>query len=205
MKREANILDYVEKYKYKYGISYADEKSNLVKRIYIFIKIFLIYLVAYILIFNTSLLFNSQKKDFSFSAINDSAYAKDYYILLGCFLFLIVTLICAKKNKLFTAAGLIILPVAVECLKDATRDGLNYMTSFYCGAIPAYVAVLLITALLFILIRAKIKTKRIYDMLLDGLYRQYGTENGEKLNEDEWQEFLKKYNPKTVNTKEDKE
>ena len=35
-------------------------------------------------------------------------------------------------------------------------------------------------------------------MLVDGLYKQYGTENGEKLSEEDWQKFLKDYNPKKM-------
>lgn len=198
MKKEANILDYVEKYKYKYGISYATEKSNIVKILYRFITLFLIFMIGFILIFNLSLLFRAQGKDFSFLAINNSAYVTDYYVLLGCLVLLVATLILSKKSKYFTAIGLAVLPVSVECFKAATQRDLTYMTTFYVGAIPAYFAVLLIAALIFILIRASLKTNRIYDMLVDGLYKQYGTKNGEKLTEDEWQEFLKSYNPKKL-------
>lgn len=198
MKKQANILEYVEKYKYKYGISYADENSSLVKKLYKFIKLFCAFMIGFIIIFNLSLLFSAQGEDFSFLAINNSAYATDFYVLLGCLALLVATLILSKKSKLFTAIGLVVLPVSVECFKAATATNLTYMTTFYVGAIPAYVAVLLIAALLFILIRAKIKTNRIYDMLLDGLYKQYGSKEGEKLSEDEWQEFLKQYNPKKM-------
>ncbi len=205
MKRQANILEYVEKYKYKYGISYAKEGSNLVKRLYFVIKILLICLCIWIPIFDASLLFNAQGKDFAFSAINSNMYRVEFYTLMGCFVLLVAILILAKKSKYFLSAALLILPVAISCFKTCTQVGLGYKTSFYYGAVPAYAAILLIAVIMFILIRAEIKTKRIYDMLVEGLYKQYGTENGEKLNEDEWQEFLKKYNPKTVNTKEDKE
>lgn len=197
MKKDANIMRYVEKYKYKYGISYADEKSNLVKRLYFFAKIVLIYMIGFIFVFNASLLFNSQKENFSFLHINASAYATDFYVLAACFVLLIAALILAKKNKLFISIGLI-LPVAVECFKPATQDGLNYMTAFYLGAIPAYVAVLLIAALVFIIIRAKLKTNGIYSMIIDILYKQYGTKDGEKLTEEQWQSFLKSYDSKST-------
>ncbi|MBR6502863.1 MAG: hypothetical protein IKT42_05415 [Clostridia bacterium] len=198
MKKQANILEYVEKYKYKYGISYADEKSNLVKKLHKFIKLFTIFMIGFILIFNLSLLFSAQGENFSFLAINNSAYATDFYVLLGCFLILFATLLLAKFNKLFLAIEIVVLPISVECFKAATESNLTYMTTFYVGAIPAYFAVLLIAALVFILIRAKVKTNRIYDMLVEGLYKQYGSKDGEKLSEEEWQEFLKQYNPKKM-------
>ena len=198
MKKQANILEYVEKYKYKYGISYADEKSNLVKKLYKFIKLFTIFMIGFIFVFNLSLLFRAQTENFSFLAINNSAYATDFYVLLGCLVILIATLLLAKFNKLFLAIGIVVLPISVECFKGATTSNLTYMTTFYVGAIPAYFAVLLIAALIFILIRVKIKTNRIYDMLVEGLYKQYGSKDGEKLTEAEWQEFLKQYNPKKI-------
>ena len=204
MKKQANILEYVENYKYKYGISYADEKSELVRKLYKFIKLFTIFMIGFIFVFNLSLLFRAQTENFSFLAINNSAYVTDFYVLLGCLVLLITLLIFSKKSKLFTVIGLIVLPVAVECFKAATSSNLTYMTTFYVGAIPAYVAVLLIAALLFILLRAKVKANRIYDMLVDGLYKQYGSKDGEKLTEEQWQEFLKQYNPKKMFTDNDK-
>ena len=46
MKKQANILEYVEKYKYKYGISYADENSNLVKKLSVVTSLVWIYSIA---------------------------------------------------------------------------------------------------------------------------------------------------------------
>ena len=45
------------------------------------------------------------------------------------------------------------------------------------------------------LIRANIKTNKLYDTLIDGLYKQYGKKDGESLTEEQWDEFLTKYNP----------
>ena len=74
--------------------------------------------------------------------------------------------------------------------------GIGYVAGFYWKyLVPAIVFVLFAAILLFVLIRANVKTTKLYNMLLDGLYRQYGKKDGEKLSEEEWQKFLNEYNP----------
>ena len=200
MKKNANILEYVEKYKYKYGISYADEKSTLVRRLCKFINFFTICMIIWTFLFCMSLLFKAQSEEFSLFAVNNDyfVYTSEYYTLLACFFLLIVTLILSKKSKYFLGLTVAILPVAISCFRTCTKVGLGYKSSYYIGSVPSYIIMLLVVALIFILIRARIKTNRIYDMLVDGLYKQYGTENGEKLSEEDWQKFLKDYNPKKM-------
>ena len=76
-------------------------------------------------------------------------------------------------------------------------DGIfGYISKFYwCHFIPAVILVILAVWLIVILIRAKVKTNKIYNMLVEGLYAQYGKKDGEKLTEAEWEEFLSEYNP----------
>lgn len=202
MKKNANILDYVEKYKYKYGISYANEGGKLVKSLYRVIKCFLIYIIVCLPIVEASLLFNAQKvakttQDFSFFSIHKSPYTAEFYIMFICFVLLIALLVVAKKRKMLAAAALLILPVIVWCFAVCTenQNGFGYKATFYFIAIPAAVALLLVIALVIVLIRAKIKTDSIYNMIVEGLYKQYGVSDGEKLTEDEWIEFLSQYNP----------
>ncbi len=78
--------------------------------------------------------------------------------------------------------------------------GAGYMASFYWRfAVPAALLIIFAAFLLIVLIRANVKTNKLYNTLVEALYKQYGTRDGEKLTDEQWNEFLTHYNPyKTV-------
>ena len=210
MERNANILKYVEKYKHKYGISYLDKNSSAVKKIVTAIKVFLIYIVIFLPIMEWSLLLNAQKvahttDNFSFASINKSTYAAEFYIILVSIFVLFALLFFIKKRKALSVIALLVLPIANVCFATCTenRNGFGYKPAFYFLTVPAVITSLLIIALLFILIRAHLKTKKLYDMIVSGLYKQYGNTDGVKMSDQEWEEFLSSYNPYQQITKDD--
>lgn len=193
MKKNINILEYVEKYKYKYGISYAQEGGKLVKVLSIITGVVWIY--SFFMLALSILSF----------ALNFSAGALEYSDLSNVF---ITTIICAvtmviaavlfvcKQKIAFCIVTIAIQPFIVLAYEPISVYGMGYVAGFYWKyAVPAILLVLFSAILLFILIRAKVKTNKLYNMLVDGLYKQYGTRDGEKLTDAEWQEFLSNYNP----------
>ena len=209
MKKSENILEYVEKYKYKYGISYLDEKHKGVKKLTTAIRAFLIYMVVFLPIMMWSLLLNAQKiahttQNFSFASIHKTTYTFEFYVLLVSTLAFIFLLFVLKKSGLFSAIAVPILPLVVFCFGTCTenQNGFGYKPSFYFLLVPAIILGILVVVLLLILIRAQIKTNMLYNMLIEGIYRQYGNTDGVKMSEAEWNEFIKDYNPHRMITKE---
>lgn len=193
MKKNANILDYVEKYKYKYGIKYAQEGGALVKHLSIYTGIVWVY--SFFMLALSILSF----------AMNFAAGALDYSYLSDVF---ITTIICAvlmivaavffvcKQKIIGLIVGIVTQPFIVLTYKPISVYGAGYLPSFYWKfLVPAIVFILFAAFLLIVLIRAKVKTNKLYNMLVEGLYKQYGTRDGEKLTDSEWDEFLTQYNP----------
>lgn len=193
MKRNANILEYVEKYKYKYGINYAQDGGKVVKSLSVITGAIWVY--SFFILALSILSF----------ALNFAAGALDYSKLNNVF---VTTIVCAvamiisavffvcKQKIIGLIIAIITQPFIVLAYEPISVYGMGYMASFYWKfLVPAIVFALIAGVLLFVLIRAKVKTNKLYDMLVEGLYKQYGTRDGEKLSDSEWDEFLTGYNP----------
>lgn len=193
MKKNANILKYVEKYKYKYGISYAEDGGKLVKTLSVITGIVWVY--SFFMLALSILSF----------AMNFAAGIANYTDLSGVF---ITTIICAvamtvaavlfvcKQKIIGLIVAIVTQPFIVLAYEPISVYGMGYVAGFYWKyAVPAIAFVLIAAVLLFVLIRAKVKTNKLYNMLVDGLYNQYGKKDGETLSEEQWDEFLTNYNP----------
>ena len=192
MKKSTNILEYVEKYKYKYGISYAVDGGKLVKGLTTATSIVWVY--SFIMLALSILSF----------AMNFQGGRLDYNKLSNVF---ITTIVCTvamvaaailficKQKIIGLAAAIITQPFIVLAYEPISVYGIGYVAGFYWKyLVPAIVFVLFATILLFVLIRAKVKTNKLYNMLVNGLYKQYGKKDGETLTEEQWNEFLTQYN-----------
>ena len=101
-----------------------------------------------------------------------------------------------KQKIIALIIAIAMQPAIVLTYMPISVYGMGYLPSFYWKfLVPAIIFVLIAAILLVVLIRAKIKTNKIYDLLVEGLYKQYGTKDGEKLTDSEWEEFLTNYNP----------
>lgn len=196
MKRQANILDYVEKYKYKYGISYATKDGKLVKSLTVLSSIVWVYSIFWTALFILSVALN-----ISNGLVEYSYIAKDFItICSGAVIMVVAAVLLCFKQKFFASIAAF-LPQLFMIFSFARFcediDGLfGYIAKFYwCHLIPSVLLMLFTALIAVILIRAKIKTDKLYDILLDGLYKQYGKKDGENLTEEQWNEFLSKYNP----------
>ncbi len=193
MKKNTNILEYVEKYKYKYGISYAVDGGKLVKHLSVITGIIWVYsffiLVLSILSFGLN---------FGAGALNYNDFSNVFIttIVYAVVMIIAAALFVCKQKIIGLSLAIITQPFIVLTYESISVYGLGYIASFYWKfLIPAILFILFSAFLLIVLIRAVIKTNRIYNMLVDGLYKQYGTRNGEKLTDSEWNEFLSNYNP----------
>lgn len=120
-------------------------------------------------------------------------------IIVCTVLMVIAAVFFAFKQKIIACAILVLSqPFMIFEFARSTKDvtGIGYISEFYWRhAIPSVLLIIFCTVLIIILVRAIIKTNKLYNMLEEGLYKQYGTRDGEKLNDNEWQEFLTQYNP----------
>lgn len=194
MKKNANILEYVEKYKYKYGISYANEDGRLVKTLSVISYIVWIYtfFMTALFVFSTCFMFKFGAVDFDYIA---NAFIT---ISVGAFIMIVGAALYLCKQKIIgCAANAFVQPFMILAYSHLTRNsaGIINFSFYWRHAIPAAILFCLALWIMAVLIRANIKTTKLYNMLVDGLYKQYGKKDGETLTEEQWQEFLNQYNP----------
>lgn len=199
MKKNANILDYLEQYKYKYGISYLADNKKLVKGLTVTAVLVWIYTFFWSLMIVLGTLI-----DLKGGKVFDGDGKNSFITIISCMGLMVVSavLLCFK-DKIFSSAILILSqPVMIMAFAHSTENvtGLGYIAAFYWRhLIPSIILILLSIFILVIFVGAKIKANKLYNFIVEGLYRQYGTKDGEKLTDEQWQEFLSNYNPKKAN------
>ncbi len=194
MKMNENILEYIEKYKYKYGISYAQDGGKLVNTISKIAYIVWIYtfFMTMLFVLSTCLMISVGQADFDYIANSFITICIGaVFMVVGAALYL------CRQKIVGCAVTVISQPVMVVAFFHVTRDSAGFLNlSFYWRhAVPGAILLCLAVWVMIVLIRANVKTNKLYNMLVDGLYKQYGKKDGETLAEDEWEEFLAKYNP----------
>lgn len=202
MKKNANILEYVEKYKYKYGISNVSDNNKIMNFLTVLAGICWCYafFMAMVFILGTCMQLKIGHVDFEF--FKNSFYS----IIIGTVLMIVAAfLLCCKQKIAACITSIVSQPVMVIAFAHLMKDPIGDLKfSFYWRhAIPAILLVFFAVLVLIALINGIVKDNKLYDMLVEGLYKQYGTRDGEKLSEDEWNEFLINYNPKKQVVSED--
>lgn len=194
MTKNSNILEHVEKYKHKYGISYADEKGSLVKTLFIISSVVWIYSFFMTVLF---LLSTFLKIKIGIASFNYIASSFVTVCVCACIMIIGAILYLCRQKIVGCAVVCAVQPLVILAFSHITRNSAGEINlSFYWRhAVPAVILFCLTLWIMIVLIRAKIKTDKLYNMLLDGLYKQYGQKDGEKLTEEQWQDFLEGYNP----------
>lgn len=193
MKKNANILEYVEKYKYKYGIKYAEEGGKLVKTLGVLSSIVWIYSFFMIMLSIISFSINFAAGIFNYS---DHSNVFISTIITAIIMIAAAVLYVCKQKIIACIIAIVAQIFVVLTYAPISVYGAGYMPSFYWRfVIPAALLIIFAASLLIVLIRANIKTNKLYNTLVEGLYKQYGTQDSEKLTDDQWQEFLTNYNP----------
>lgn len=194
MKKNANILEYVEKYKYKYGINYSTDGGRLVNTLSVISYIVWIYIFCVTVLFlvSTGLMLSVGHADFNYIANSFIT------ICIGTALMIAGAVLYLCRQKIVGCAiTFLSQPVMVIAYSHIARNSAGVLNSsfYWRHAVPGALLLCLAGWIAFVLIRANIKTNKLYNMLVTGLYKQYGKHDGEALSEDEWEEFLTKYNP----------
>lgn len=193
MKKNANILEYVEKYKEKYDIRYAQDGGKLVKTLSVLTSIVWVYSFFMLVLSILSFALNFKAGVFVYSE-----FSNVFITTIVCAVVMIAaaTLFVCKQKIAGCIAVIAAQPFVVLAYAPISVYGIGYLPSFYWKfAVPAALLILFTIWLLAVLIRAKVKNNKLYNTLVDGLYKQYGTKDGEKLTDQEWENFLTNYNP----------
>lgn len=193
MKKSKNILDYVEKYKEKYGIKYINSNSPFIKRLGIAAAVVWCYSFLILMISVFSFIINFKSGILIWSKLSDVFIAT-----LCCAVVMVIAAVLFVTDKKISASLTAVVGQAVLVITymPISPYGAGYSSSFYYKfAVPAILLILIAVIVCVFLIRAKLKTDKLYKYLIEGIYNQYGSKDGEKLSEKEWQEFLDAYNP----------
>lgn len=193
MKKNKNILEYLEAYKEKNHLVYTDEKSKLYKYTGILFIVSCIYslIIMFALIFGWSY---GLYRDYEFNKPN-----VPMLIVTSVIAVVMISSMLLFKFKLKNLASIAVIIAQITFVftyKATALDGLNYRASFYWAfIIPAALISLLALVLLGVSLYSKYRTNKLYTEIIFILYKQYGKKDGVKLSDAEWEEFLDNYKP----------
>ncbi len=193
MKKNQNILNYVEKYKQKNHIVYTDEKSKFFKIVKVLALVSLVYSLVVLLLWILSFSVN-----FSVGKLTFSKLKTEFIITIVSTVMLIGSVVLLKLKRYIPAyiTAIVIETVIVFMYKSLSSiNGMGYISSFYWAfLVPAILVSLFSLILLAIIFYSKHRKNRLYSEIIDILYRQHGKKDGVKLSDAEWEEFLNNYN-----------
>lgn len=193
MKKNENILKYLEDYKKKHDIKYSEEGSKVVKVFSIIAGVIWAYSFFWLALSTLSFWLN-----FSTGALQYNSFKKVFWITVACTVAMIVaSVFFVIKQKIIASVIAVVSQIAVVITyKPLNVYGMGYRPKYYFSyLVPAVLLILAAICLCFVLIRAVIKNNQLYNKFVDDLYEQHGTRDGEKLEKQEWQDFLTNYNP----------
>ena len=195
MKKYQGVLERVNKVEEKYGIHYAKPDGMLCKYLSFIAGAVWIYLLFMNLVYILGVCLNLKMGLADFSYIANSFITIcicTFCMIVGAALFL-----CKPK----IAGGAVIiasLPMMIISYSHLMEDidglwGYNY-AFYWRHAVPASILAIMLIWLLCVLIRAKVKTDRLYNKIVADLYTQYHTKDGTELDDAQWEEFLNNFN-----------
>ena len=210
MKKNENILNRLEQYKYKRGISYATTDGKLYKGLRIFTTLSFIYFIIFNLLFLLAELMMISLNNVKFSDVQGIVIS-----VATCTVLIIAGYILNCTKFRLAGAILPLLPlifnilVFYQAVSNASNTSGVLDTSNYIFNLPPffYYRHLIPTVLLFvgfafmaiIDIRARQKTNKLYRHLTESLYLQYKPEERSELTDEDWDNFLNNYNPNRYN------
>ncbi len=199
MKKFEGVLKRVRALEEKNGIRYSKPDGKLYKTL----KVLYVLVFSYTMVINTLFLLGMWLNV-------DAGIAK----LSDVFNYLLSVLICSvliiaglvfSNLRFYLTAGLMstlpsvfLMPVYAVLLREDFGGILGLKYSFYYKhGIPLALMILFMVWITVIAKRAEIKTDRMYKKVTENLFGMYTVAEGdaENLSEEQWAEFLEKYNP----------
>ncbi len=201
MKKYESIMKRVREVEEKHGIKYARPDGKLYKGLKISYTLVFIYTLFINLMFIAGMLLVHSGND-------SMASVKNYVINAAvCSGVLIIAFIfmCIKKLRVVgLIASIVPLPFMAIFFGVALKDDLGFLgfkLSYYWRHLgPAVIMFIFIAVMLIIALRAAYKTNKRYKHIVNNLYATYHSDlegEGENaLTEEQWEEFLKNYDPR---------
>ncbi|MBE6750118.1 MAG: hypothetical protein E7560_03030 [Ruminococcaceae bacterium] len=193
MKKYQGVLERVKEIEYKRGIVYEKTSGNLYKKSKIAYLLFLIWTFIMNFMYVVGFMMYSDSEQMSL-------YKNSLITVSVCTALLILAYILTNL-KLNVTGGIISTVSSVltvlsvgNFLKDE-NGFLGYKISFYWRhLVPAVIMLLIIALLMFISVRERIKTDKLYKSVVNNLFEEYKRNHTGELSEQEWENFLKNYN-----------
>lgn len=190
MKMQESVLARVRMVEEKNGIKYAKPGGRLHKVMRVLYTLLFAYTMGINLIFIAGMFITDNYKNFT-----------DALITVCVCTGLIIAGYVLSFFKFKLIAGIIsVIPeiLLIVTFGAITQDPFGFMGFkkffFWRHFIPLALMIITMSVAVFIAVRARIKTERQYKKVMDNLYRIYN-ENGGDITDDQWDNFLKEYDP----------
>ena len=198
MKKNKNILEKVESYKYKRGISFATAQGTLYKTFKIIATVAFVWFLVFNLLYILSGFLN-------LSDVNTNEIKENLISIMCCTALLSFGFIL-NCTKLHLIGSLIIpLPLIYNILifyqmissvsnNSDVIDASNYILNmpplfYYRHLIPAFLLLICCIVMAIIDIRANIKNNKLYDHIASCLYKEQFSADAD-LSEEEWSKLI---------------
>lgn len=203
MKKYAGVLARVREMEQKNGIRYAKPEGKLYKTLKWLYGIIGVWALITNLMYILGVWLVNSGTD-KMSKVSNSLITVSV-----CSLLIIAGFVLNRYKQYIIGAvlsvvpSILLVPVFAVMMKDSLGF-LGYKLSFYWRhAVPLILMVIFMVWLTVIAIRATVKTDKAYKRVTENLFNLYNLngENGSEISEEQWQEFLEKYNPSDYKNK----
>ncbi len=199
MKKFDGVLKRVRELEEKRGIVYAKTSGKLYKIVRFFATLFFSYTILMNLMFVLAMFI---KVDASMATMDD-VFNSIVTVSVCSFLSLVGIILTYCKvhivGGVLTGLPLIVtVPFFAIPMRDDLEGFMGFRYSFYWRHFgPIVVTILLVLWITLIAVRANVKTDRMYKQVTENLFNIYkiGEGEAENISEEQWEEFLRNYNP----------
>lgn len=209
MKYISNISDRVVAAEKRAAVIYAKTDGKLYKWLKILYVIAMVISIVMSLFYiggRASHLYEIEKLGLNILSTTDINAVKTSLITVGiCAVIWVISALLIKFKGEIISAVLTVAAGIVSCasLISASRgtaqfnEGIND-NFWYRHFIPLFIAVFFIVWMVIVKLRQEFKFRRAYTNMVNRIYQQFHSED---LSEDEWEDFLKTYDPRAEEEK----
>ncbi|MBE6732623.1 MAG: hypothetical protein E7561_01330 [Ruminococcaceae bacterium] len=189
MKKNQTIINRVEQYEYKRGITYIKSSGKFFGALKIFFSVFFVW--AFIMNFLTVLSWSLKIGTELFKSVSNTFYTLLFFTALSL-LGYIFSLTKLKLIGIFISIFSSIFTVIVYAplLKDATTT-LGYKTIFFTRHLIPHTAIVIVSLMmLLVLVISYFKFTNLYKKIEKTLYEEYKTKKETENIDITWEEYL---------------
>ena len=207
MEKYKNIKEKVKQIEYKLGVSYAKTDGKIYKWLWGLELLCVIYLFG----LNSLTLLSAYLRQVH---VNQRYFTTLTFILLIAGTLLEIGGIILNKvgfHIIGNILNIIPLPyfVCVFAPMLTHPDGfMGYRSEFYFRYFISYVLILLFSLIMiFIALRQRLKTRKLYNRVLDNIYEEYKKKNTSddfSTSEEDWDNYIRNFDPRNKKLKKDK-